>query len=131
MKKILIAILSIGLIGVGIGLYLFNKPLESTKSMKAHFNMAASELLSAFESDENTANEKYLDKVIEVRGQVQKMDTKNGKTTIYLEANNPMSNIIFQLEQSNSKIEIGEHITLKGICTGYLMDVVLVRGVKI
>lgn len=131
MKKLLIGLFALGLIGLGIGFYLFNKPVPSTSSMNVDFTMAAEDLLLAFENDENDANSKYLDKVIQVEGLIDKMETKEGKTTIYLDANNPMSNIIFQLEQPVSDISQGQPITLKGICTGYLMDVVLVRAVKI
>lgn len=123
------ALLLISITGVGVGFYFYNKPLESTESMKADFVISATELLSAFENDENQANTTYLDKVVEVSGQVLKIDFQDGKTTIYLETDSPLSNIIFQLEQPNLEIKEGEKVTLKGICTGYLMDVVVVRAV--
>lgn len=131
MKKILIALVLLGMVGAGVGLYLFNKPLESTESMKSHYSMAASDLLQAFENNEDEANSKYLDKVIEVNGNVAKMDNKEGTITIYLDADNPLSSVIFQLEHSETNIKQGDDITLKGICTGYLMDVVMVRAVKV
>jgi hypothetical protein len=131
MKKVLIALVALGLIGAGIGIYMFNKTVPSTASMNSDYIMGADELLSAFENDENSANLKYLDKVIQVQGSVEKFETKDGKTTVYLNADNPLSNIICQLEEPISNITQGQSITLKGICTGYLMDVVLVRAVTI
>ena len=131
MKKIIIALLLIGTIGGGIGLYMFNKPLESMSSMNSDFKMEASVLLEAFENDENSANAKYLDKVIEVKGSVEKIEEKEGNMTIYMDADNPLSNVIFQLENSVSNIKVSDHVTLKGVCTGYLMDVVMVRAIKI
>ena len=131
MKKVLIALVALGLIGAGIGFYMFNKTVPSTASMNSDYIMGADELLSAFENDENSANLKYLDKVIQVQGSVEKFETKDGKTTVYLNADNPLSNIICQLEEPISNITQGQSITLKGICTGYLMDVVLVRAVTI
>jgi hypothetical protein len=131
MKKIIIALLLIATIGGGIGFYMFNKPLESMSSMKSHFKMEAASLLEAFENDENSANAKYLDKVIEVKGSVVKIEEKDGNSTIYMEASNPLSNVIFQLENSVSGIKEGDQVTLKGLCTGYLMDVVMVRAIKI
>ncbi len=130
-KKIIVGLVLAGLIGASLGYYLFNKPLESTESMKVDYKMLPSELLMAFESDETQANAKYLDKVIQVSGTVSKCETKDNKVTVYLDTDNPMSNIIFQLEKSTTEIKEGETITLKGICTGYLMDVVLVRAVLI
>ena len=51
--------------------------------------------------------------------------------SIYLDTSNDLSNIIFQLEKLDTSIEEGQEVTLKGICTGYLMDVVLVRSVRV
>ena len=124
-------LLLMGIIGGSIGFYMFNKPLESIASMKSDYQMEASVLLAAFENDENIANGKYLDKVIEVKGQVEKVEEKDGNVTIYLDANNPLSNVIFQLEKSNSTMNKGDQVTLKGICTGYLMDVVMVRAIRV
>lgn len=131
MRKIFIGLFLLVLIGGGVGLYMFNKPLESTMALKSDFTMKAADLLIAFESDETLANSKYLDKVIEVSGYVKKLNVDEGKTTVYLDSDNPMSNVIFQLEEFNTSIKEGEKITLKGVCTGYLMDVVLVRAVRV
>lgn len=131
MKKILIALILIALIGGSVGYYMFTKPLATTDSMTADFTMSAADLLTVFEDDEAAANSKYLDKVITVQGQVEKVETEEGKVTIYLKTDNSMSNVIFQLEDSTTTINANEMVTLKGICTGYLMDVVMVRGVKI
>lgn len=130
-RKIIIALAVIGAIGGSIGFYMFNKPLESTMSMKADYSIEPGVLLAAFEEDEAAANTKYLDKVIEVKGQVQKVEKADDKIAVYLETDNLMSSIIFQMEEAGVQFEKGEEVTLKGICTGYLMDVVLVRGVKV
>jgi len=130
-KKALFSLIVIGFIGGVIGLYMFNKPIKSTTNLKTDYSIDAEVLLNVFEEDENSANIKYLDKVIEVKGQVQKVEESDGKITVYLNTENLMSNIIFQLEDINEVINEGEEITLKGICTGYLMDVVFVRGVRV
>ena len=131
MRKIIYTIVCLGLIGGGIGFYLFNKPLESIKSMKTQFEVSSDDLLESFEDDEESANQKYLDKVIQVTGVVSKTETENDKMSIYLNTSNDLSNIIFQLEKEDASIKKGQEVTLKGICTGYLMDVVLVRSVKV
>ena len=131
MKKIIIAIGVLALIGAGVGFYTFNKPLESTKSLSSHYSLNADDLLLEFEEDETAANTKYLDKVLEVKGTVEKIDRKEGSTTVYLDANNPMSNIIFTLEEPNSSLKEGDEVVMKGICTGYLTDVILVRALVV
>lgn len=131
MKKYIIVIVVLLLLGLLGGTYMFNKPLENISTMKTDFQMDASSLLAAFEENETSANTKFLDKVIEIKGIVQKSENKDGKHTIYIDADNAMSGVIFQLEDAEEGIKVGDEITLKGICTGYLMDVVLVRAKKV
>lgn len=130
-KKIIFLLMILGATGGAFGLYMFNKPIQSTTKLKTDFTMNAETLLNVFEKDETEANSKYLDKVIEVKGSVQKVEKSDEKITVYLDTENIMSSIIFQLEDHNEVINEGEEITLKGICTGYLMDVVLVRGIRV
>jgi hypothetical protein len=129
MKKALLVLLALGAIGAGIGFYMFNKPLTSTQSMKTDYNLQSDALLTAFEENEDEANAKYLDKVIEMTGTIDKVEIKDEKTSIYIATDNPLSSVIFQLEQPSEGLSKGQVVTLKGICTGYLMDVVLVRAV--
>ena len=99
--------------------------------MNTDYKLTSEDLLESFEEDENVANEKYLDKVIEVTGVVSKAEKNTGTTSIYLATLNDLSNVIFQLEKDDPSIEAGHQVTMKGICTGYLLDVVLVRSKKI
>ena len=130
MKKYVVG-LAILILGGFMGVYMYNKPVENISKLKTDLQIEASSLLAAFEANEKDANEKYLDKVIEVHGPVLKVETKNGKQTIFLDADNLMSNVIFQLEHLEEGVKVGEDVTLKGICTGYLMDVVLIRAIKV
>lgn len=130
-KNIIYTILLLGALGTGIGYYMFNKPLASIDAMNTNYQMSSNDLLISFEDDENLANQKYLDKVIEVTGTVSKTETEKGITSIYLATENDLSNVIFQLEESDLSIKAGQEVTLKGICTGYLMDVVLVRSMQV
>lgn len=131
MKKVLLVLLALAALGAGIGFYMFNKPLTSTQSMKTDHKIQSNALLTAFEENEVEANAKYLDKVIEMTGEIDKVEIKDEKTSLYIATDNPLSSIIFQLEQPLEDLSEGQVVTLKGICTGYLMDVVLVRAVLI
>ena len=131
MKKVLLVLLALAALGAGIGFYMFNKPLTSTQSMKTDYKIQSNALLTDFEENEVEANAKYLDKVIEMTGEIDKVEIKDEKTSVYLATDNPLSSIIFQLEQPLEDLSEGQVVTLKGICTGYLMDVVLVRAVLI
>ena len=58
MKKYLFSFGLIGLIGLGIGLYMYNKPHKDIKSSKVDFKIEANRLFAEFEENESNANTK-------------------------------------------------------------------------
>ena len=136
MKKIIYAGLFLLLIGVIVGYMMYNKPHQNILKAKTDFKMQASDLYGDFETDEKAANGKYLDKIIEISGIIQEVKTDgNGITSITLDAGGLMGGVICQLdewsEHTDNNFQKGQNITFKGVCTGMLMDVVLVRCVKV
>lgn len=101
---------------------------------EADMTLESTALFSAFEANEAEANEKYLDKVIKISGTVKEVNTdEEGNISLTLESGNELFGVICQMDnltkQEKTDFKIGEQVTLKGICTGMLMDVVLVRCV--
>ena len=136
MKKLLGIGLLLALIGLGTGYFIYNKPHQNMDKAKAELALDAKALFTAFETDESGANEKYLDKVIEVTGTVKEMSTDDtGNISITLETGSDMFGVICQMdnltEHEKTDFQPGEKVTLKGICTGMLMEVVLVRCVVV
>lgn len=132
MKKILIVLLGFALIGGTVGYMQWNKPHKNVQKAKSDVEMSANELLAAFETDENKANSLYLDKIIKVNGVVKSIEKNDsGEITVILATNNDMSAILCNfdpmIDQSKLSLKVGESTSLKGICTGFLMDVVLER----
>lgn len=128
LKKIIFAGLMIATLAVATAVYLYNKPVEGIGSMKTDMRISSMSLLEDYEADEQKANSNYLDKVLEVTGSVSKVETKDDITSVYLETANPISNVIIQLEETDTNVADGDEVIVKGVCTGYLMDVVLIRG---
>jgi tRNA_anti-like len=130
MKKILLLILSLGIIGAGIGYYMYNKPVASLEKKKADAEITADQLISAYEADEKAADSLYLGKVVQVKGKVSAVAQEEGTTKIQLETSNPISMIICEMEDSTTGTEVksGDEVTIKGMCSGYLSDVILVQS---
>jgi hypothetical protein len=128
MKAILIAIVLIVMAGILIGYVLYNKPHRSVADEDA-IRVEAVELFKAFESDETLANTKYLNKAVEVSGVVAEVSTNmEGKTVVILQTDDPMFGVsctLADIQQVTAK----STVTIKGICTGYLSDVVIVQGI--
>jgi hypothetical protein len=129
-KKILIATLVAFLAAGLFAYYLYNKPHQSIADEKPAFNMEASALVAEYDQDEEKANAKYLGKIIEVRGVIaEKSIDKKGKYNITLQGAD-LSGVGCEFESNAknkvSKLSEGQEVKIKGICTGVLMDVVLV-----
>jgi hypothetical protein len=129
MSKFLPYILGFAILGGGYGYLQYNKGHKETVGAKADITISPQDLLNAFETDENAANQKYLDKIIEIEGIVKAFNQTETGSSLSLETGSEMSAIICEFETANAvkDIPIGQKVKIKGFCTGKLMDVVLVR----
>jgi len=130
MKKLIIITLVLALAVAAYGFYLYNKPHQSIAKEKAAYSLSAEQLYSQFDSNEEVANKTYLGKVIEVDGRIDQLTRdEKGNINIYL-ATSGMNVVSCQMESKSVKqttsLLPGDKVKLKGICTGMLMDIVLV-----
>lgn len=133
MKKIILGIVILGVIGLSYGAYMYFKPNANMSDLKSDVTFTSQDLFTAFETDETAANTQYLDKVIEITGTIKDISTnEEGVISITLEAGNELSGVICELQKDTEHrtFKIGETVVFKGMCTGMLMDVVLVRCVE-
>ena len=135
MKYIKYLILVIAVLA-GVGYYMWNKPKQSIERKDADYVMAPENLLQEFQSNEENANKKYLDKIVSVKGKINSMSADtSGVTSIQIDTGDPMSSITCQLSkdqsEKNTDLKEGNDIQIKGICTGMLMDVILVDCVVV
>ena len=111
-----------------IYLWTFRKSDLSVSSKKADVEIRSGELIQSFEKNEKLANEAYLNKIIILAGTVDNISEDNLTVTVYLKDKDAVSGIICSFNKSVldiSKISKGSEIKVKGICSGYLLDVVL------
>ena len=130
-KKLVLA--GIGIIVIIIastGWYLYNKPHSGVSNIDADVKITAGDLFRDYQNDEATANKKYLNKVIEVTGNIADIQNVNGSQIILLSTKDEMGGVNCQLSNSEKDKDItlkkSTTITIKGRCSGYLMDVNLV-----
>lgn len=125
MKRIILLVAIALLIAAVIGYYQYNKPHREA-SGEAFVSIQATELFSLFTSNEEQANENYLDKIIEVTGVISSVTlNQHGDQVLVLESNDPMFGVSCTLTKSKSTFIEGDNVRLKGFCRGYLSDVVL------
>jgi len=130
-KSAILIFVVIVLSGSWIAYRMYNKP-HRDPSTEAAIQISSVELFQNFESDEAEANGRYLDKVLEVSGKVIEITTNQELIPIIvLETENPMFAVRCTMEDPNVKANKGEVVRIKGICTGYLSDVILVKGILV
>lgn len=136
MKKVLLYGLPILLIGITVAYFIYNKPHQNMERSKVDMAVSAVDLFTEFEQNESKANEKYLEKVILVEGEIKEISTnEEGNVSLTLKSSSDLFGVICQMdnltEHERTDFSVGETVSLKGICTGMLMDVVLVRCVEV
>ncbi len=127
-KKILGGMLVVLILGIGAVYFVFNKPHQSVD--RPDFLVSAAELITAFEEDERQANDKYLGKVVEVHGTVTEVIEKQNSFVLLLGDTTNVSRVSCTLDGEQDSmaygLRAGDALTLRGICSGSLLDVVLV-----
>lgn len=132
-KTLRIIIATVVVIIAAVGIYAFrefNRTNPSLKDLKADYTVKATDLITEFEKDEKSSDQKYLDKVIEVSGQVKeiKQDEK-GFYTVALGDTTDMSSVRCSLDSLYGKeaklLTTGQPVVIKGVCTGFNEDELL------
>lgn len=137
MRKVLILLVLVGFVSLGVGYYMYNMPPKNLTNVKAEATVTSVALMSSFEEDEESANASFLGKVIEVSGLISELKFyENGSAQVNLESQNVMGGISCNFESHDAAkldgdLRAGQQLKIKGMCTGFLMDVVLERCVLV
>lgn len=127
MKWVLAALLFMIIAGAAF-YYYYNKPRREIDSESA-ISVTAYELFRDFETNEPEANLKYLDKVVEVSGLVGEISSnQQGKTIVVLESDSAFGGIACTIDGTSAGISVGSDVTMRGICKGFLTDVVVTEA---
>ena len=118
MKKNLIAVAVLILIGVCTGVYMWNKPHKKVENAKG-IEITADQLSKEYNADEKSADAKYLNKAIEVSGKVSETDNnQDGGVMIVLQTDNPMNSVQCAMRDKGVTATKGQSVTIKGFCSG-------------
>lgn len=127
--KIAALVLLVVIIGGGaFGFYLFSKKQADLSNVKPDFVISATELQKEFEENESMATEKFTGKIVETSGEVISIiGSENGSLTVTLQTGSDLSKVIctFIAGSVPADFELGKESTVRGECSGFLMDVLL------
>nr|WP_165605827.1 hypothetical protein [Flavivirga aquatica] len=105
------------------------------KEVSPVLKISAAEISEHYLEDEKKSDSMYKGKVLEIKGIIKKINFLNNRNTLILQGYNTYSNIICDIQNVNKKefdkLELGDKINLKGICKGFLKDVIILNCVLV
>lgn len=119
------------LVVAGWSYYQYQKPRENAADEKAAYTLTAEQLFTEYSTDETSAEQKYSGKVIAVTGTVAEVQKAANATNILLSAGAATGGVNCSLQKEAGPVSVGAQVTVKGRCTGFLMDVSLVDAVVV
>jgi hypothetical protein len=121
-KKALIAILFIILLGGGAYLYIMNETFDDTASLKSAYTVNAQDLINAYQTNDSAANATYREQIITVQGRVTEVEAAD--TTVNIKFTDPFtgSYLIFDFQSQHvpdaKVVQVGDSVAIKGSCSG-------------
>jgi polyisoprenoid-binding protein YceI len=88
------------------------------------------ELVKAYQANEANANTLYLNKTIEVSGIVSIVEKTENQTSVTLSTADSLPKVI-AIFSSSQNILVNDSVVLKGICTGFLSNVLINNAILV
>jgi hypothetical protein len=128
-NKIIIVIALITAIAFSAYYYIFIYSSNNHRQVQSETAIAitSDSLVAKYQADEKLANSLYLNKAVAVTGNLLSIDkNQEGKTTLVIGRSDSFSNVsVTMISTAPITQKVGESITIKGLCTGALSDVVI------
>jgi hypothetical protein len=106
--------------------YQYEKPHRSTAGETAAITIDADSLYHQYQADERIADQNFLGKVISVTGRLTEIQ-HSGNSVIWILSTQPggggINCELFAGTKVDPEPRTGDRVTVKGRCTGFLMDV--------
>ena len=132
-KKIILSVLLIFITAIlAVWFFIFYKPTHFKRDASAEkaITITAKEIVKAFQTNEANANTLFLNKAVEISGEVSEIKKdQTGKSTVMLKSDDAFSNVFVTLKEEDKQPQVGNNIIVKGICTGFLSDVVIIDAI--
>ena len=132
-NKIITAVGLIAAIAFSVYYYIFIYSSNNHRKVQSETGIVitSDSLVAKYQADEKLANSLYLNKAVVVTGNLLSIDkNQEGKTTLVIGKSDSFSNVsVTMISTAPITQKIGESITIKGLCTGALSDVVITDGV--
>ena len=133
-KTALVAFLFAIATGIGVWYYVFHYSNTHRRDIANEnaITTTANQIVKDFQTNEALANKFYLNKVIQIRGEVaQHGKDQSGNHTVTLKSDDPFSGVLCTIAKAGEPVKEHQIIVVRGICAGFLSDVVLNEAIII
>lgn len=108
----------------------FTRKVKDLSTVRADMHLSAAELIAEFEANEKSANEKYLDKVVAVRGTIREVQKSGeGNYAVVLGSGEGLSSVRCSMDADYAgevaDLPEGTLVIVKGAVTGFYSDELL------
>jgi hypothetical protein len=127
MKKFLITLVIAVLVVAAYGIYQWNKPHRDVENEDTKLVLTSDSLQAFYGQSPDSAKKMFLDQAVVVTGEVQSIEGDSTTTVL-------LPGAACSMESDQLKINKGDRVKIKGICTGYddlFQEVRIDRGVLI
>jgi len=125
MRKFLLILVVFLAIAGGFAYYQWNKPHKTVEAEDA-IQISAQQLFSEYSTDEGAADHKYLNKALQVTGNIAVIDVnQDNQRYIILQSDDPLNGIMCTMRDDNWTAQVGQKVAVKGYCSGFVSDVKL------
>ncbi|WP_284653425.1 OB-fold protein [Flavobacterium terrisoli] len=115
-KKVFILVIILVVVGFGVYKYVYQEHRDIATE-DASFTTTVQEVFGAFKTNEGTANAKYSNKTLVIKGKISEIDFEANIITV---DENLSATFTDKLSQDS---KVGDSITLKGRLVGYDGDI--------
>jgi polyisoprenoid-binding protein YceI len=117
---LIVVVVLLGIIGTWFFVFFYPTHYRRDVSSEKATTITAQSLVQEFISGEDSANKKYINKAIEVSGDVDHVAADTSGTTVFLKTNIADAFVSCRLKDKPTTVPTG-NIKVKGILTGYIL----------
>ncbi len=126
LKVVLILIILAIISGVGIYLFIFNKPHPDYEKMSPQFSLVAQDLFNSYKTNKAGAEGKFNGKLLEISGPVSEVETTDSLVIVVMKFGEGdfgeegiRCTMLKKHHDDAKKLIAGGNTRIKGFCTGY------------
>lgn len=123
MKRKVIWLLGLIIVATAIyGIIEYTRGKKDLKLERPELSFDAIDLILLFETDVVSANKKFTDKIISVKGVLSSIDARENPVMLFMKHPERESSVKFSMDSlyasELNKIIVGETLMIKGVCAG-------------